>query len=245
MNHIAQRLRSLAARTALDGIAEEMRAIADELVLAQQAQEPVYWEWRHLGSNQHAADFGQWSQWQKVEARSLLSTVEDALQEFRRYIADGYKYELRALYTTPPTPQVPAPSQQPAASVGPKCRDCADFGPICPNNGKPCDSQKQPAAPVVSDEQIDAATRHMYHNGRPTTKEYRVGIVRAILALRPAVVPMTDGVFDLICGAIDKADTVTMEGDYMMDSDDCIAVVRVMQALLSVRGIAAKEAEKP
>ena len=58
---------------------------------------------------------------------------------------------------------------------------------------------------------------------------------RAILALRPAVEPMTDGVFDLICGAIDKADTVTMEGDYMMDSDDCIAVVRVMQALLSVR----------
>ena len=41
MNPIAQRLRSLAARTALDGIAEEMRAIADEL--AQQAQEPVAW----------------------------------------------------------------------------------------------------------------------------------------------------------------------------------------------------------
>jgi len=75
--------------------------------LAQQAQ-PVYWEWRHLGSNQHAADFGQWSQWQKVEARSLLSTVEDELQEFRRYIADGHKYELRALYTTPPAPK-PAP----------------------------------------------------------------------------------------------------------------------------------------
>ena len=75
----------------------------------QQAQEPVYWEWRHLGSNQHAADFGQWSQWQKVEARSLLFTVEDELRSFRRYIADGYKYELRALYTTPPAPQVPAP----------------------------------------------------------------------------------------------------------------------------------------
>ena len=44
----------------------------------------------------------------------------------------------------------------------------------------------QPAVPVVSDEQIDAATRHMYHNGRPTSKEYRVGIVRAILAMRPA-----------------------------------------------------------
>ena len=50
--------------------------------------------------------------------------------------------------------------------------------------------------------------------------------------------------FDLICNAIDKADTITMEGDYMLDSDDCIAVVRVMQVLLSVRDamIAAKEA---
>ena len=49
--------------------------------------------------------------------------------------------------------------------------------------------------------------------------------------------------FDLICNAIDKADTITMEGDYMLDSDDCIAVVRVMQVLLSVRAamLAAKE----
>ena len=53
--------------------------------------------------------------------------------------------------------------------------------------------------------------------------------------------PVSDGVFDLICNAIDKADTITMEGDYMLDSDDCIAVVRVMQALLSVHhGITAQ-----
>lgn len=44
-----------------------------------------------------------------------------------------------------------------------------------------------------------------------------------------------DDDLDLICNAIDKADTITMEGDYMLDSDDCIAVVRVMQVLLSVR----------
>ena len=44
-----------------------------------------------------------------------------------------------------------------------------------------------------------------------------------------------DDDFDLICNAIDKAATITMEGDYMLDSDDCIAVVRVMQVLLSVR----------
>ena len=46
--------------------------------------------------------------------------------------------------------------------------------------------------------------------------------------------PATGDDFDLICNAIDKADTITMEGDYMLDSDDCIAVVRVMQVLLSV-----------
>ena len=52
--------------------------------------------------------------------------------------------------------------------------------------------------------------------------------------------------FDLICNAIDKADTITMEGDYMLDSDDCIAVVRVMQVLLSVRAamLAAAQAQK-
>lgn len=104
----------------------------------------------------------------------------------------------------------------------------------------------QPAVPVVSDEQIrkmveavqDPDTVHAFHNGYYTLTPDELR--RTILALHPAVEPMTDGVFDLICGAIDKADTVTMECDYMMDSDDCIAVVRVMQALLSVRGITAK-----
>ena len=63
--------------------------------------EPVYWEWRHLGNNQFAADFGQWSEWKRVEARSPIFTAEDELRTLRRYIADGYKYELRALYTRP------------------------------------------------------------------------------------------------------------------------------------------------
>lgn len=54
-------------------------------------------------------------------------------------------------------------------------------------------------------------------------------------AQQPKPQPMTDEVFDLICKAIDKADTITMEGDYMLDSADCIAVVRVMQVLLSIR----------
>jgi len=48
--------------------------------------------------------------------------------------------------------------------------------------------------------------------------------------------------FDLICQAIDKADTVTMDGDYMLDSDDCIRVVRVMQALFDIAALRAKVA---
>jgi hypothetical protein len=39
------------------------------------------------------------------------------------------------------------------ANDQPMCRDCADFGPICPNSGKPCDSAATPAAPgEVTDE---------------------------------------------------------------------------------------------
>jgi hypothetical protein len=54
--------------------------------------------------------------------------------------------------------------------------------------------------------------------------------VEAAPAAAPAV---PDVVFDMICGAIDKADSLSMEGDYMLDSNDCISVVRVMQALLA------------
>lgn len=62
---------------------------------------PVYWEWRHLDTHPDTVTSGQWSEWQRVQPRSALHTVEDAVQEFRNFITDGYKYELRALYTTP------------------------------------------------------------------------------------------------------------------------------------------------
>ena len=61
--------------------------------------EPAYWEWRHLSTHPDTVDFGKWSEWKRVEARSAIHTIEDALAEFRAYIAQGYKYELRALYT--------------------------------------------------------------------------------------------------------------------------------------------------
>jgi len=68
--------------------------------------EPVYWEWRHLSTHPDTVDFGKWSEWKRVEARSAIHTIEDALAEFRAYIAQGYKYELRALYDHP-APSVP------------------------------------------------------------------------------------------------------------------------------------------
>ena len=69
--------------------------------------EPVYWEWRHLSTHPDTVDFGKWSEWKRVEARNAIHTIEDALAEFRAYIAQGYKYELRALYTHP-SPSAPA-----------------------------------------------------------------------------------------------------------------------------------------
>lgn len=84
-------------------------AECDMAILAQQpaTPEPVYWEWRHLSTHPDTVDFGKWSEWKRVEARSAIHTIEDALAEFRAYIAQGYKYELRALYTHP-SPSAPA-----------------------------------------------------------------------------------------------------------------------------------------
>ena len=102
----------------------------------------------------------------------------------------------------------------------------------------------------VTDEQIAACVKRASTYGLPfvgllnpggTPSDFSKRFTAEILALRPERVPMTDELFDLICNAIDKADTITMEGDYMLDSDDCIAVVRVMQVLLSVHhGITAQ-----
>jgi len=84
-------------------------AECDMAILAKQPAtgEPVYWEWRHLSTHPDTVDFGKWSEWKRVEARNAIHTIEDALAEFRAYIAQGYKYELRALYDHP-APSVPS-----------------------------------------------------------------------------------------------------------------------------------------
>lgn len=67
----------------------------------QPAVEPACWEWRWFDANPNTVTFGQWSEWKRVEPRNALCTVEDSLNEFRTYIANGQRYELRPLFTTP------------------------------------------------------------------------------------------------------------------------------------------------
>jgi hypothetical protein len=80
---------------------------------ASEQGEPVYWEWRYQESNPHTANFGQWSEWNRVKSRGTIYTADDALNELRQYIADGYKYELRALYAAQPAP-VPLQGHNPS-----------------------------------------------------------------------------------------------------------------------------------
>jgi len=72
------------------------------------AEKPVAWEYRWKDTSLFSATSGQWTAWRRVEARSRLSTVEDAVREFQQYIADGRHYELRPLYTTPQPTQAQA-----------------------------------------------------------------------------------------------------------------------------------------
>lgn len=132
-----------------------LSAAADALQARAQVQgEPVYWEWRHLGNNQFAADFGQWSEWKRVEARNPIFTAEDELRTLRRYIADGYKYELRALHTTP------QPTQATQAEV--------------------------------TDERIIAIKKSIRAVDPTQPWGDTLAFARAILALRPERVPMTE-----------------------------------------------------
>lgn len=69
--------------------------------------ELIGWEWRWYDANPNTVTHGQWSEWKRVEPRNLLQTVDDAVNEFRAYIANGQRYELRALYTAAPPAQTP------------------------------------------------------------------------------------------------------------------------------------------
>lgn len=83
---------------------EAFAQLVRNAALAEPAVEAVGWEWRWFDANPNTVTFGQWSEWKRVEPRNRLCTVDDSLNEFRAYIANGYRYELRALFTSPPPP---------------------------------------------------------------------------------------------------------------------------------------------
>ena len=171
------------------------KATAIQQAEAQQPStpEPMYWEWRHLSTHPNTVDFGQWSEWQRVEARSAIHTIEGALAEFRTYIAQGYKYELRALYTTPQ----PAQATQAASAEDMKVYDSI------------ADRYFREATQTeLTDEQIREAATKAVKDGKlswlgfekddqdkytlPVISKSHYQLVRAILALRPEKVPMTE-----------------------------------------------------
>lgn len=82
---------------------DQLQAMAE----AQQGSgEPVAWEVRHWNTNGPAWGVGAWSEWERVQPRNVhTDTVETHLADLRAYIARGLKYELRALYTAPPSAQ--------------------------------------------------------------------------------------------------------------------------------------------
>ena len=173
-------------------------------------QEPVMWQYRTW----YAENTGTpgWSDWEELKPRNpYTDTVADRVAELQYYIASGYKYELRSLCVATPAP---APAQE-VASAFTKALDIrlAQGWNLTGN-----------AIPVLYTDTIN---------------DYQVRRDDVWLCTTDALktkqeVGLTASQFDLICKAIDKADTATMEGDYMLGSDDCINVVRVMQALFDV-----------
>ena len=90
---------------------EAIAALDEAMAEPAEVREPVAWEYRWKDTSPFSATSGQWTEWRRVEARSRLSTVEDAVREFQQYIADGLHYELRSLYTTPQPTQPQAVNQ--------------------------------------------------------------------------------------------------------------------------------------
>ena len=165
--------------------ADQMRAYALQ-ARAQVQGEPVYWEWRHLSTHPNTVDFGQWSEWQRVEARNPIFTAEDALAEFRTYIAQGYKYELRALYTTPQ----PAQATQAASAEDMKVYDSiADRYFREATQAEVADEQiKEAAVKAVKDGKLSWLGFEKDDQDKytiPVISKSHYQFARAILALRP------------------------------------------------------------
>jgi len=62
--------------------------------------EPYAWESRFFDTHPQTVTSGTWSEWERVVPRNRYTdTVQDRVAEFQSYIGQGYRYELRTLYT--------------------------------------------------------------------------------------------------------------------------------------------------
>ena len=69
------------------------------IIASVPGDEPVAWEYRtHYETNMVVPG---WGEWKRVVPSHAGFTVLDAVNDLKQYIAHGYKYELRALYTGP------------------------------------------------------------------------------------------------------------------------------------------------
>ncbi len=76
------------------------QTVWNEALASVPGDDPVAWEYRAY------YEIG-WGAWIQVEASRHGFTVLDAVNDLKQYIERGYKYELRALYTSPqPDPDV-------------------------------------------------------------------------------------------------------------------------------------------
>jgi hypothetical protein len=72
-------------------------------------------------------------------------------------LADSPLSRIRTIVAFAGTQTAATPAGPTAA---PMCRDCADFGPICPNSGKPCAALAQPAPVQAENESPGFTTKY-------------------------------------------------------------------------------------
>ena len=238
---------------------DEWRALFTAIQQAEAQQpatgEPGAWEWRHLSTHPDTVDFGKWSEWKRVEARSAIHTIEDALAEFRAYIAQGYKYELRALYTHPQATPVCGAQNAESDPQAPLSLTAA------PQQATPDDMKvyasiadryfREAAQAELTNEQIKDAAVKAVKDGKlswlgfekddqdkytiPVISKSHYQFARAILALRPERVPMTeDQVWhnDALMSA---------NGTAGFKMDALMRIVRAVEAHHGIKKLAKKE----
>lgn len=120
----------------------------------------------HGDSKQEAVD-----RWNRRVTHVGDSQFESWYQEYDP-INKGNKQRLRDAYAAGMGDPAARGAEEHTSQPRPMCRDCADYGPICPNSGKPCGSG------LLTDDQIDRMTSHLYYKGMPVDRDYRILLFR-------------------------------------------------------------------